>query len=74
MGLTIQWPGAGGVVIPYISHTGLCHPIRSPSGRVFVSFWSENGYTLCRFGLESGMVFNGTTESMNVVIISIPDY
>ena len=27
---------------------------------VFVSFWSENGYTPCPFGLESSIVFEGT--------------
>ena len=33
----------------------------APLGRVFEPFWSENGYRLCPFGLESGMVFEGTT-------------
>ena len=28
---------------------------------------------LRRFGLETGMVFKGTTEYMNVFIVSIPD-
>ena len=37
----------------------------APSGRVFGPFWSENGYTLCPFALESGMVFEGTTECIN---------
>ena len=43
------------------------------SGRVFMlrRFWSENGYTLCPF--LSGMVFDGTTECMNVFIVSIPN-
>ena len=41
----------------------MCHLI--------VPFWSEDGYTLSHFGLESGMVFEGTTECINVFIISI---
>ena len=31
--------------------------------------WSENEYTICHFGLESGVVFEGTTECMNVFIV-----
>ena len=42
----------------------------APSGRVFAPFWSEHGYTLCPFGLDSGMVFERTTECMNVLIVS----
>ena len=34
----------------------------APSGRVFVPFWSENEYLFAHFGLESGMVFEGTTR------------
>ena len=34
----------------------------APSGRIFVPFWSENEYRLCLLGLESGMVFEETTE------------
>ena len=30
-------------------------------GRVFAPFWCENGYSLAQFGLESGLVFEGTT-------------
>ena len=40
---------------------------------VFAPFWSENRYTLCAFGLTSGIVFEGTTECMNVFIVSIPN-
>ena len=43
------------------------------SGMVFAPFWSENGYTLCAFGLKLGIVFEGTTECMNVFIVSIPN-
>ena len=32
----------------------------APKGMVFGSFWSENEYTLCPFGLESSIVFEGT--------------
>ena len=40
---------------------------------VFEPFWSENGYGLCgaHFGLESGMVFEGTTGVYERVV-SIP--
>ena len=55
--------------------TPLYKPYRcaAPAGLVFAPFWSEHGYTLCPFGLESGMVFERTTESMNVFIVSIPN-
>ena len=45
----------------------------APKSRVFAQFWSENRYRLCPFGLELGMVFEGTTECMNVFIVSIPN-
>ena len=34
-----------------------------PPGRVgyLRRFWSENGYSFAHFGLESGLVFEGTT-------------
>ena len=70
--LEIQGPrGGGGRVLPYISHIGVCVP--PSSGMVLAPFWSENGYTLCAFGLKSGIVFEGTTECMNVFIVSIPN-
>ena len=55
--------------------TPLYKPYRcaAPSGMVFAPFWSEHGYTLCPFGLESGMVFERTTECINVFIVSIPN-
>ena len=49
--------GGGGRVLPYISHIGMC----CPKGLGFWSFWFENGYHFACFGLESGMVFEGTT-------------
>lgn len=34
----------------------------APKGRVFVPFWSENGYRFCPFwAVESGMVYKGIT-------------
>ena len=38
-------------------------------------FWSEDGRVLHfePLGLESGMVFEGTTECINVIIVSIPN-
>ena len=40
---------------------------------VFAPFWSGNGYCIhfAHFGLESGMVFVGTKECMNVFLVSI---
>ena len=36
-------------------------------------FGLETGILLAHFGLESGMVFEGTKECMNVCIVSIPN-
>ena len=36
-------------------------------------FGLETGILLAHFGLESGMVFEGTTECVNVFIVSIPN-
>ena len=45
--------------------TPLYQPYRSvcvaPKGRFFAPFWSETGMDVDHFGLESGMVFKGTT-------------
>ena len=41
-----------------------------PSGRVF---GLKTGIHFAHFGLESGMVIEGTTECMNVLIVSIPN-
>ena len=39
----------------------MCHP----KGRVFAPFWSKD---FVLFGLESGMVFKGTTESIRTYL------
>ena len=36
-------------------------------------FGLKTGIHFVHFGLESGMVFEGTTECMNVFIVSIPN-
>ena len=36
-------------------------------------FGLKTGIHFVHFGLESGMVFKGTRESMNVFIVSIPN-
>ena len=36
-------------------------------------FGLKTGIHFAHFGLESGMVFEGTTECMDVFILSIPD-
>ena len=36
-------------------------------------FGLKTGIHFAHFGLESGMVFEGTTESMNVFIVSTPN-
>ena len=36
----------------------------APSGRVFVLFWSENGYTLCPFWSEIGYGFRENYRSV----------
>ena len=36
-------------------------------------FGLKMGIRFAHFGLESGMVFEGTTECMNVFIVSIPN-
>ena len=43
------------------------------SGGVLRRFGLKTGKHLAHFGLESGMVFEGTTECMNVFIVSIPN-
>ena len=56
-------------VQPYISHIGMCRPHQVGFlGR----FGFKKGIHFPQFGLESGMVFVGTTECINVFIISIP--
>ena len=54
-----------------MSHTEVC---AAPSGGVFAPVWSENGYTLYPFGLESRVWFSSELrEYMNVFIVSIPN-
>ena len=56
-------PGGGGGVLPYISYIGMYRPI----GVGFMRrFGLKTGTHFAHFGLESGMVFEGTTESRNV--------
>ena len=52
-----------GGVFPYISHRV----------GVLPRFGLKTGIHFAHFGLESGMVFKGTTECMNVFIVSIPN-
>ena len=49
--------GGRGGLLSFISQIGMCRP----QGYGFWAFFSEKVYTLCPFGLESGMVFEGTT-------------
>ena len=45
-------------VLPYISYIDMCRP----KGMLFGPFWSENRHIhFAHFGLETGMVFEGTT-------------
>ena len=54
--------GRGGV-LPYISYIGMYRPI----GVGFMRrFGLKTGIHFAHFGLESGMVFEGTTESSNI--------
>ena len=48
-------PGGGGGVLPYISYISM-----GPSGRVFARFGLKTGIHFAHFGVESGMVFEGT--------------
>ena len=47
----------------------------APKGLVFAPSGSENGYRLCLVwsGLNSGMVFEGIRECLNVFVVSIPN-
>ena len=47
-----------GGVFPYIGHIGMCRPHRIGFLR---RFGLKTGIHLAHFGLESGMVFKGTT-------------
>ena len=41
--------------------------------RFLQRFGLKTGIHFAHFGLESGMVFEGTTECINVFIVSIPN-
>ena len=60
----------GGVLF-YISHIGMCSPIKE------YGFLRRSGLKtsvdFTHFGLESGMVFEGTTGVKNVFVVSIPN-
>ena len=62
--------GGGGWVLPYIRPYGYVSPRREGFlGR----FGLKTDIHFAHFGLELGMVFEGTTECINVFIISIPN-
>ena len=47
-------------VLPYISHIGICRP----EGYIYIFlgfFGLKTGIQFAHFGLESGIVFDGTT-------------
>ena len=66
-------PPRGKEVFPYICHIDMCRPVGQGFFRGFLRrFGLKTGIDFAHFGLESGMVFEGTTECMNVFIVSIP--
>ena len=57
-----------GGVLPYICHIGKwVELLRRFRLKI------KTGIHFAHFGLESGIVFDGTTECMNVFIVSIPN-
>ena len=52
-------PGGGGGILPYISRIVMCHPQRVGFLR---RFGLKTGIDWAHFSLESGMVFEETTE------------
>ena len=48
-------------VLPYISHVDVCRLGAAPKGMVLRRFGLKTGIDFAHFGLESGMVFEGTT-------------
>ena len=38
---------------------------------ILAPFWSKTVINFAHFGLESGMVFEGTTGVMNVFVVSV---
>ena len=61
--------GVGGRVLPYISYIRMSCPHRVGFLR---RFGLKTGIHFAHFGLESGWVFEGTTECMNGFIVSVP--
>ena len=59
--IALEFTFGGGGVLPYVSHRGMCPP---PPQRVrFLGrFGQETGLDFVYFGLESGMVFQETTD------------
>ena len=55
-------PGGGGT--PLYKPYWVCAAL---SGGVFAPYWFENRH-FAHFNLESGIVFEGTTECMNVLL------
>ena len=45
----------------------------APKGMFFAPFGLKTGRDFAHLGPESGMVFEGTTECMNVSVVSIPN-
>ena len=64
--------GGGGETVSYISHIEVCAPPPPPPGGVFLRrFGLKTRIHFAHFRLESGMVFEKTSECMNVFIVSI---
>ena len=51
----------------------LCRYVPRHGVGVLCRFGLKTGIRSALFGLESGMVFEGTTEGMKVFIVSIPN-
>ena len=51
----------------------LCRYVLLHGVGVLCRFGLKTGIDFAHFGLESGMLFEGSTESMNVFIVSIPN-
>ena len=62
---TREGPARGGGVLPYISHTGYVLPHRVGFLR---RIGLKTGIHFAHFNLESGIVFEGTMECMNVLL------
>ena len=62
----------GGEVLSYISRIGMCRHIGYRVG-FLCRFGLKTGIHFAHFGLESVMVFEGSTECMNAFIVSIPN-